>query len=134
MNDKLGIGVPSVRVDADNLLADKEIIERVQKVWAVVFEASGKVLQHANTFGFNGMGVIPDPNIHKMLTSLRMLSALMEVLSNDKYVELSYEERRLILNSKEQLNRMERVAAALDANDRAGFDEAIRCLEKQAAF
>lgn len=39
--------------------------------------------------------------------------------------------KRLIYNAKEQITRMERVAAALQANNRADFDEAIALASKR---
>ena len=64
---------------------------------------------------------------------LRALNAAL-VSIPEEFGTLQYEENRLILNAREQITRMEMVAAALKANDRDGFDEAIKKLEAQAAF
>ena len=97
------------------------------------FAASNKVLVDEKRFGFLGMEAIPDPNIHQMMVLLRALNAAL-VSIPEEFGTLQYEENRLILNAREQITRMEMVAAALKANDRDGFDEAIKKLEAQAAF
>lgn len=117
----------------ESMMSDAEVLSRVQKVWALVFAASNKVLVDEKRFGFLGMDVIPDPNIHQMMVLLRAINAAL-VSIPDEFEGLQYEENRLILNAREQITRMEMVAAALKANDRAGFDEAIRKLEEHAPF
>lgn len=118
---------------SNDLYGDAVVQERVNKVWAEVFTASNQVLQHARTYGFLGMEVIPNPNVHQMLVTLQMLDALMDVILL-RFEDLPYEEKRLIFNAKEQITRMERVAAALQENNSADFNEAIACLERQAVF
>ena len=68
-----------------------------------------------------------------MMVLLRAINAAL-VSIPDEFGALQYEENRLILNAREQIARMEMVAAALKANDREGFDEALKKLEEQAAF
>lgn len=119
---------------SDDLYGNADIQDRVNRVWAEVFGASSTVLQHAKTYGFLGMEAIPNPNVHQMIVTLHFFEALMDVILLRFEAELPYEEKRLIYNAKEQITRMERVAAALQANNRADFDEAIACLEKHAPF
>lgn len=114
------------------LFEDRVIKERVNKVWEVVFSASNKIVVQAQKYGFHGIELIPNPNIHVILGQLRILSAVMvSILASD---DLGYEETRLILNAKEQLTRMELVALALQAGNREDYDKAISALERQAVF
>lgn len=117
------------------LFADAEIKQKVEEVWAKVFEASNRVLKHANNFGFSMMEIVPSPNIHEMLTTLQIFSSVLDILINhaDK-LGIEYDETRLMLNAREQLTRMERVAFALKANNKEDFDLWLRELERQAVF
>lgn len=119
----------------EDLFDDALIKEKVIKVWSGVFEASSRVLTHANNYGFRGMVIIPSPNIHEMLISLQIFSSIIDIfIASAEKLNVDYEEIRLMLNAKEQITRMERVAAALKANNREDFDAALTSLEGQAAF
>lgn len=115
-----------------SLFDEEKIKERVNKVWDAVFAASNKIIVQAQKYGFHGIEAIPNPNIHVILGQLRIFSAVMGSLVGDEALE--YEETRLILNAKEQLMRMERIAIALVAGNREDYDEAISALERQATF
>ena len=117
------------------LFSDAAIKQKVGKVWEKVFTASSKVIKHANNFGFLGMEIIPSPNIHEMLVAMQMLSSIIDILiTNAEKLGIEYEETRLMINAKEQITRMERLAAALVANNRDDYEQALASLEKQAAF
>ncbi len=117
------------------LLADAAIKVRVEQVWAKVFEASSKVLKHANNFGFSLMEIVPSPNIHEMLVQLQIFSSVIDILVNNaEKLNIDYDDTRLMLNAKEQITRMERIAAALKAENKKDFTEALEQLEKQAPF
>ena len=116
-----------------NLIDDQAIKDKVQKLWELVFSASNKILVDEKRFGFTGIGVIPDPNIHQMIAVIRSIDeGLMTVLQ--EFSDLQYDETRLILNAREQISRMEVVAIALKLNNKELFDEAIKRLEEQATF
>ena len=117
------------------LFQDAAIKQKVEEVWSKVFEASNKVLKHANNFGFTLMEIVPSPNIHEMLATLQIFSSVIDILLNhaDK-LGIDYDETRLMLNAREQLTRMERVAFALKANNKEDFDLSLEALEKQAVF
>lgn len=122
--------------DANNkdFFFDESIKEKVLKYWGIVFSASGAVIKQHKDFGFNGMH-IPDPNVHTMVVYLRMHEEILQVLfDNAALLELEYDHIRLILNAKEQISKMERVASALKAGNKEDFDTAISELERQASF
>lgn len=121
MNDKLAL-----------LIDDAVIKARVNKVWEEVFLASSIVIVQAKKFGFLGMDIIPDPNIHQMLVTIRLLDDQIDTFVG--HDEIAYDEERLMLNAKKQLTKMELVATALKANNREDFDSAIAELENQAHF
>lgn len=121
--------------DIAELFEDAAIKQKVAEVWTKVFEASNKVLKHANNFGFSLMDIVPSPNIHEMLAALQIFSSVIDILvANAEQLGIDYEEIRLMINAKEQLTRMERVATALKANKKVDFDVAVAELEKQATF
>ncbi len=118
-----------------NLLADTEVQRKVQEIWDKVFESSAQVIHHAKAYGFEYMAVIPSPNIHQMLVRLQMVSSILDILiTNSQVVNIDYDSVRMMLNAKEQFTRLERLAAALQANDRNGFEEALNQIETQAHF
>lgn len=117
------------------LFEDAEIKQKVADVWAKVFDASNRVLRHANNFGFTLMEIVPSPNIHEMLATLQIFSSVIDILiTHADRLGIEYDEIRLMINAKEQITRMERVAAALKANNRNDFNVALADLERQAAF
>jgi hypothetical protein len=116
------------------LFEDAKIKERVFSLWERVFSASNKVLMHAKNHGFNGMSE-PKPNIHEMMVQLQIFSAVLDILiTNASNLDVDYDEIRLMLNAKEQITRMERIAAALQANNKEDFEFAVDDLERQAPF
>jgi hypothetical protein len=82
-----------------------------------------------------GMESAPNPNIHMMLINLQMFDALINIiLTNAEVFDVDYEDTKLLINSKQQIIRMDRVAAALQANNLNDFNEAMIELERQAVF
>jgi hypothetical protein len=117
------------------MINEAAVKERVERAWASVFKTSNAILYQAKYYGFYCMQEIPDPNIHAMLVKLQMFTALFDIIIAQEDVPgVEYEQTRLMLNAKEQLARMGRVAAALKANNREDFDKAILEVETQAAF
>lgn len=117
------------------LLDDQKIKIRVEAIWDKVFSDSNRVLEHARQYGFSGVTVIPSPNIHQILMTLQIFSAVIDILiTHGSALGLPYDETRLLLNAKTQITRMEQLAAALNADDEDGYNEAIGALEQQAAF
>lgn len=118
-----------------SLFEDQQIKDRVSKVWESVFTSSNRVLDHAKKYGFMGMESAPNPNIHMMLINLQMFDALINIiLTNAEVFDVDYEDTKLLINSKQQIIRMDRVAAALQANNLNDFNEAMIELERQAVF
>lgn len=119
----------------NELFDDLLIKAKVESVWNKVFESSNKVIAQARSHGFLGMEVVPNPNIHTMLVSLQAFTALIDIIiTNAEVFNVDYDATRLLINAKEQITRMEKVAAALKANNREDFDAAIGEIERQAAF
>lgn len=114
---------------------DKEIQKHVLELWANVFDASHKVIQDAKIFGFENMGVLPDPNIHQMLATLSVIDGMLEfILTLTQAGKVDFNDTRLIFNAKQQILTMEQIATALNNDDRKGYDEAVDRLGKQAPF
>lgn len=77
----------------------------------------------------------PDPNIHTMLGSLQIFTDFMDkIIANAGILNVEHDEIRLILNAREQLRKLERVATALIDNNEDDYNIWIAALEKQAAF
>jgi pyruvate formate-lyase activating enzyme-like uncharacterized protein len=114
------------------LLQDAAIKDRVNKVWEEVFASSNVAIVHAKRYGFIGMEIIPNPNIHQIMVSIRILDEMIDTFINENGLE--YDEKRKMLNAKRQLTTMELVAVALREGRREDFDSAMNELETQACF
>jgi hypothetical protein len=120
--------------NSDDLYAKEAIRAKVQDIWARVFAASNKVIYDASNYGFLGMEVAPDPNIHKMLVSAKLFTEVMSMLILEAENRDDTESVRLLLNAKEQLVRLERLANELKANNEDGFNAVLNELNSQAVF
>jgi len=108
-----------------------EDVERVEKLWSIVFESSNKVIHQHKKYGFDGFGEVPRPNVHDMLITMKLLSVVIDVLLT---ADLDYDQNRQLLNAKVQITNMEKLALALNAKNREDYDAAAEALEKQAVF
>ncbi|CAN7476557.1 hypothetical protein [Caballeronia sp. LjRoot31] len=120
--------------DDESLYAKAAIREKVLDVWARVFKASNKVIQDAKNYGFLGMDVAPDPNIHTMLVSSKFLAEIVTFLVDQAEQRDDTESVRLLLNAKEQLLRLERLANELKANNEDGFNAVLSEINAQAVI
>ena len=112
---------------------DDSIKELVVELWGGVFEASNKLIKDTKIFGFQEIGIIPDPNVHQMINSLALISNMLEImLTLSQTGQVDTEDTRLIFNAKQQILMMEQIASALNNDDRASYDEAVERLQKQA--
>lgn len=108
-----------------------KVAEKVETLWAKVFESSNRVLVQHLKYGLSGFSEVPRPNVHDMLITLRVFDSVMDVLSQ---LDLPYEQSRQILNAKAQITNMERVALAVEASNQADYDAAVEALDRQAPF
>lgn len=115
---------------------DPLIKSTVETAWAEVFKYSNKVIRDAGYFGFYGLEVIPNPNIHQMLASLSVVDSALDIMltSCAEMVTLQYDATKMILNAKQQILNLENVANSLKAQNRDDFDRAMERLQKQAVF
>lgn len=120
--------------DSQDLYAQAGIREKVLEIWGRVFKASNKVIKDARDYGFLGMDVAPDPNIHKLLVSAKFLAGIVTFLVDQAEQRDDMESVRLLLNAKEQLLRLERLAIELKANNENGFNQVLAELNAQAVI
>lgn len=113
---------------------DDAIPERVEIIWTRIFDASNKAIKDAKNFGFLGMEIEADPTIHQMLVSLSLLSTVISFLITQAEARNDTDSVRLLINSKEQLLRLERLANELKAKNEDRFNEILLELESQAVF
>ncbi|MFC3863711.1 hypothetical protein [Alcaligenes aquatilis] len=118
------------------LWTEATIKDKVEQVWAIVFQNSNTVLKQHKEYGFVGIERIPTPNIHEIVLQLRVFDAILDILlaNAQDIAEVEYEQQRQLLNAKSQLVAMGQVAAALKAEKREDFEEAIDRLQKQCCI
>ena len=118
-------------------LYDKaDIRSNVHALFGRVFSYSGQVLRDAGIYPFSLMEEMPDPNIHQILLNLRILDNVMTtiMIANDEGDFLGHDDFRRLINAREQVQRMERIAVALKKNDEVAYQEAINALVTQVDF
>ncbi|MCO5398329.1 hypothetical protein [Ralstonia soli] len=115
----------------------KQATKFVTEAWERIFGVSNTVIANSKLYGFHGIQLIENPNIHQLLSSMGVVSGMLDTiishLSNPG-VDLGPENVRLLLNAKKQVSQLEAVAAALAADDEALYNEEVEKLQNQAAF
>jgi len=118
-----------------SLFEDEIIKSKILKAWEDVFKASGNVIRDSGLYGFDGMELIPNPNIHQMMKSLKVVAVILaDISENLDKIDFDAEQIRLVINAQEQIRRMERAATGLLIEDRGMFEAAIAELDGQACF
>ncbi|CAG9933673.1 hypothetical protein [Candidatus Nitrotoga arctica] len=118
-----------------NLFDSDEVKKRVDKVWERVFLNCNSVLRQSKIYGFYCCQEVPHPNMHALIVHLNIFSAVMNILvTQGMETGVDYDQTRLILNAKEQLTKMERVAAAITANNKKDYQMAIQDMEKKTSL
>lgn len=116
------------------MMMDDAIPARVEIIWNRIFTASNKAIKDAKNFGFLGMEIQSNPNIHQMLVSLSLLSTVIGFLVTQAEARDDTDSVRLLINSKEQLLRLERLANELRAKNEDKFNAILVELESQAVI
>ncbi len=112
---------------------NKKIEPKVEALWSKVCEQIVTALKMTKTFTFEDIGNLPNPSINDLLERLRVFDDIVSLLLDHTSVfDIDYTHTRLLLNCKQQVNLMERIANAISADNQADYDEAVRELEKQA--
>lgn len=118
------------------ILFDQEGVKKeVHAMWEEVTSSSNTVISKAKNYGFSLIEVVLDPDIHQMLTALRGIEGILDVIIDRGFFnEMEHDEIRLVLNARESIRKMEYVAIALKENNEVDFDKAIKDLSLQVSF
>ena len=114
-----------------------EITYSIESIWNEVFKISNTVIRDFSKFGYHGLEVIPNPNIHQMLLSIKLVHSYLDVLidvGENGELGIGYDEVRKMLNSQQQLNLLQELATALKADNRVDFDETLEKIKAQCVF
>ena len=116
--------------DDDELIKSKAL-----EIWDKIVGTGNIILFQCNRFGFNLVDIVPDPNLHSLLNKLSFVSDILNTMNSyaDSF-DLSYDDKRLLLNASEHLIIIQKISAAKKADNRADFDKAVEDLSKAAAF
>jgi hypothetical protein len=124
-----------IEEDLQEFFGEKNIKDSVEKLWNEVMEASQKFIRDSKKFGFDEIGILPNPTVHQMLFSLRLINAAFGLVSSDiENGKVDNDDIRLIFNARQQVLNMEMVATALNKKDRDAYDYAVRLIKNQAAI
>lgn len=113
----------------------KKIEPKVEALWAKVCVQIDTALKLTKLFNFEDIGELSDPSIEDLLERLRVFDDVVSLLLDHANVfGLEYSTTRTLLNCKQQVNAMERLASAIQAGNQDDYESAIRELERQAPF
>ncbi|CAG9932417.1 hypothetical protein [Candidatus Nitrotoga arctica] len=113
-----------------NLYDSEEVKKRVEKVWERVFLNCNSVLRQSKIYGFYCRQEVPHPNMNALIVHLNIFSAVMNILvTQGMEAGVDYAQLKSILNAKEQLTKMERVAVAINGNNKTDYESAILNIE-----
>lgn len=117
------------------LMDDKETQEIIDELWGTVFENCYGLIQQTAIFGFKEMDVLPDPNIHQILASSIVIGTMLDtILDFDNEGIINVADTRKIINAKQQILIMKRMATALKNKDENTFNLAVTDLKSQAVI
>lgn len=118
------------------LFEDAKIKKVAYDLWESVISSANTVIFHANKYGFSRITIIPDPNIHQMLATLRGIEKLLDGIIDDTalFEQMDHDDIRHILNAKDALRRMQNVALTLQENNEDKFDKAVKELKGTSPF
>lgn len=104
----------------------------VEKAWAEVFKLVNTIVSTHDRFGYRLIGSRINPRFPDILLSLDLMDSMMDALL--KISDIDYETSRLVLNAKQQINRVERVVTALKHRRKSDYEAAMAELRRQAQF
>lgn len=109
---------------------NETVKKSVLAAWDATILFCNRVLQHCHVYGIRLMD-IPNPNIHDLhnLLKLAVLPVLTK-LAEDHCVEP--EDGIKIDNIRQYSWHLEKIVAAIDADDERAFSEAVAALSKEA--
>jgi hypothetical protein len=115
-------------------VATKLTIEpKVEELWGKVCTQIHTALKLTKRFAFEDIGHLPTPSVKELLERLRVFDDVVGLLLDHAEVfSLDYTHTRLLLNCKQQVNMMERIVSAINANNLSDYEAAVEALEKQA--
>lgn len=109
--------------------------QKADEIWEKVTKIGNRVLFQCNFYGYHGVEVIPDPNLHVLIDGLSFIDGALDLLnSHATFFNLDYDEIRKLLNAKTQVVILERIAAALKAKNEEDYKQAVDDLSTSAAF
>ena len=107
-----------------------DIPAAVETAWAAVFETANTVIHAHAAFGFSEFEAKINPSITHLLMGLKVVESVLDTIYASDL--LDYSEKRLILNAKQQIGLIQRVAEALKDGKNEDYEAAIAALTAQA--
>lgn len=125
--------MPGQEVDAVEVeMKTIDLPKAVEAAWEAVFATANTVISAHSSFGFTQLEAKINPNLNHLLMGLKVVESVLDTVYASELIE--YDEKRLILNAKQQIGLIQRVAEALKNDNNADYDSAIEALTNQAQF
>ena len=112
--------------------SNAKIAEALEIAWDYVFKIVNAFISQHDKFGFELIEKKSSPRIEDMLLSLKVMSAILNIIDDSGSVDTSGQ--RMLLNAKQQIILFERAALAVQGGDEAEYTEAVGGLRSQAQF
>lgn len=104
----------------------------IERVWDGVFETTDRMLKVHAAFGFSQFEKQMNPKLETVLFALNVLEQILDAMNGSG--DLEPEETRLVLNAKQQILLVQRVAIALRTKSEGDYEAAMAEMAKQAVF
>lgn len=109
-----------------------DLPREVEIAWGAVFKTANTVITAHSSFGFAQLEAKINPNLSMLLMGLKVVESVLDTVYASELIE--YDEKRLILNAKQQIGLIQRVAEAVKNKNIADYNSAIHALTSQAQF
>jgi|GEM_PF-5740102 len=121
---------------SDNVVSfeDVAIKAKVEELWEKVMLHTNALISDTKAFGFDFVTVIPEPDVYQMLKDLVEVRRVLDLVHDHALSLMSYDQIRKIINARDNISRMEKVALALEAKDRTVYDDAVKQLSQTVSF
>ncbi|WP_133855241.1 hypothetical protein [Comamonas sp. JUb58] len=113
----------------DAAAAWQQALPVVEQVWEGVFDTTNKMLKVHADFGFELFEKKMNPKIETVLFALNVLEQILDAMYTSS--ELTPDETRMVLNARQQILLVQRVAEALKANCKDDYLVAMEQIAKQ---
>ena len=120
------------KINSENNEVSADVQKLIHEIWASVFGTANKIISAHASYGYQEISNKLNPSLKEIVLSLKTIESSLDILDSGNV--LDYDEKRLVINSKQQINNVLSVALAVESGEIDDYNRAIDILKKQAPF